>query len=309
MAHGWPRYVTVFDLVANALAYVPLGFLWVAAVRVRGSLPVAFISAVGLGCGFSLLIETVQNYLPSRVPSNLDWATNSGGTLLGAGLALLWGRQWVDGGRWHAWRQQRFLRGPHGDAGLALVGLWLLTQVNPETFLFGNGNLRGLLGLPAALPYAAERTLALEMTAIAAQTLSIALIGARLAAQRPWLLALGLLAAALTIKSAALLLLMRGASGLAWATPGSLGGLAFGVLLWLATLALPPAAGRVLAAPALMLAAVLANLMPDNPYLENTLRTWQQGHFLNFNGATRLATALWPYLALPWLMLSTRRMP
>jgi hypothetical protein len=61
---------------------------------------------------------------------------------------------------------------------------------------------------------------------------------------------------------------------------------------------------QALAALALMLAAVLANLMPDNPYLENTLRVWQQGHFLNFNGLTRLASSLWPFLALPWLMMS-----
>jgi hypothetical protein len=55
---------------------------------------------------------------------------------------------------------------------------------------------------------------------------------------------------------------------------------------------------------ALMLATVFANLMPDNPYFEHTLSVWRQGHFLNFNGLTRLASSLWPFLALPWLMLS-----
>ena len=67
-----------------------------------------------------------------------------------------------------------------------------------------------------------------------------------------------------------------------------------------------PADSRRLAAMALMLATVLANLMPDNPYFEHSLRDWRQGHFLNFNGLTRLISSLWPFLALPWLMLSRR---
>jgi hypothetical protein len=52
---------------------------------------------------------------------------------------------------------------------------------------------------------------------------------------------------------------------------------------------------------------VLVNLAPANPYLTDMLQTWQQGNFLNFNGLTRLASYLWPFLALPWLMLSERR--
>jgi len=29
---------------------------------------------------------------------------------------------------------------------------------------------------------------------------------------------------------------------------------------------------------------------------------WRAGHFFNFSGLTRLASALWPYFALPYLM-------
>ena len=51
-----------------------------------------------------------------------------------------------------------------------------------------------------------------------------------------------------------------------------------------------------------MAATVLVNLTPPNPYLADTLKVWQQGHFLNFNGLTRLVSALWPFAALGYLM-------
>lgn len=307
LAAGWPRYYTGFDLVINVIAYLPLGFLWATVLTRRLPAPSAFAVAACGGACLSLGIETAQNYLPSRVPSNLDLAANACGAVLGAAAGLRWGRHLLDGGRLHAWRERRFLRGSTGDVGLLLAALWLLTQLNPETFLFGSGNLRGLIGLPAALPFAAEHFIALETATVAGQTLAIALIATRLAANHPLLLPPVLIAAALVVKSFALLVLMNGVHGLAWATPGSLTGLAFGLVFWAGLVQLPLAARQAAAALALMLATVLANLMPDNPYLEDTLRVWQQGHFLNFNGLTRITTALWPFLALPWLMIYRRR--
>jgi VanZ family protein len=306
LAAAWPRYFTAFDLVANALAYLPLGFLWATVLAARLPAGVALVVVVLAGGLLSFGVECVQNYLPSRVPSNLDLVSNTLGTLLGAAAGLRWGRHLLDGGRLHAWRERRFLAGISGDRGLLLVALWLLTQLNPETFLFGNGNLRGLFDLPAAFDFEAGRFIELEMATVAAQTLAFALLGSRLALNHPVLLPLALLSAAMAVKSFAIMLLMQSVHGFAWLTPGTLSGLALGILLWIATLTRAPGERQALAAMALMLATVLANLMPDNPYLENTLRVWQQGHFLNFNGLTRLTSSLWPFLALPWLMLSRR---
>jgi hypothetical protein len=57
-----------------------------------------------------------------------------------------------------------------------------------------------------------------------------------------------------------------------------------------------------------MAATVLVNLAPPNPYLADSLKVWQQGHFLNFNGLTRLVSALWPFVALGYLIyLASRR--
>ena len=304
LAAGWPRYTTTFDLVANALAYLPLGFLWATVLAARLPQAVALLLAALTGGLLSFGVELVQNYLPSRVPSNLDLACNAAGSLLGAVAGFRWGRHLLDGGRLHRWRERRFLGGVPGDRGLLLLALWLLTQLNPETFLFGNGNLRGFLGLPAAFDFKAGHFIELEMATVAAQTLAIMLIGNRLARNYPVLLPVTLLMLALTIKSLTLMLLMQNVPGFAWLSPGTLGGLALGFVLALMAFERSPAGRLAVAAMALMLATVLANLMPDNPYLEDTLRVWQQGHFLNFNGLTRLVSAFWPFLALPWLMLS-----
>jgi hypothetical protein len=47
--------------------------------------------------------------------------------------------------------------------------------------------------------------------------------------------------------------------------------------------------------------AVLVNIAPENPYIAKSVMVWQVGHFLSFNGTTRLASSLWPFIALAYL--------
>lgn len=300
---AWPRYYTAFDLAANFVAYVPLGFLWVPALRQLLGLSLAIAVATFVGAGFSLAVETLQNFLPARVPSNVDLACNALGTLAGALAGARWGAALLDGGRLDALRRRFFMHGRAGDWGLLLIALWLLAQLNPLTLLFGNGDLRTLLDLPRPLPYSAERFSDIEAAAVCAHTVAIGLIGARLARSAQRLVALWLVAAGLLVKTLALAVLMQGAQAFAWATSGSLSGLAAGLLILVALSPMPAFLRQALAAVALLLATVLVNLAPDNPYLLNTQQFWFAGQFLNFNGATGLASSLWPFLALPWLLL------
>ena len=72
-------------------------------------------------------------------------------------------------------------------------------------------------------------------------------------------------------------------------------------------LLLLPAPTRIaLAGMALLAGTVLVNLTPINPYSEAALAAWRQGHFLNFNGLTRWVASLWPFVALPYLMVVGR---
>jgi VanZ family protein len=299
----WPRYTTAFDIVGNVGAYLPLGFLWVAALRHRLLAGPALLLAILIGTLLSFSMEVMQHYLPSRVPSNVDLACNAFGTLIGALAGARWGDSMFDGGRLDSLRHRLFVAGGMPDAGLLLIWLWLLTQLNPDTLLFGNGSLRELLDVPASLDYTADGFVRIEAAIVAAHTLAIALIVTLLA--RPWRpgVAPAVVGAGLLAKSFAFLVMMSGRGGLAWATPGSLAGLVVGLLLWFAATPLQARWQRALAALSLLLATTLVNIAPENPYLVNTFQVWNPGQFLNFHGLTRLTSNLWPFLALPWLML------
>ncbi|MBL8483879.1 MAG: VanZ family protein, partial [Rhodocyclaceae bacterium] len=68
----WPRFYTWFDLIANVVAYVPLGYLLVPALQPRLKPGWAAIAAAVAACLLSLGMETTQSYLPTRVASRLD---------------------------------------------------------------------------------------------------------------------------------------------------------------------------------------------------------------------------------------------
>jgi VanZ family protein len=300
---GWPRYTTGFDLAINVLAYLPLGFLWVPALHSRLGQAGAVVVATLLGLLSSLCMEVAQNYLPTRVPSNLDFVCNTTGTLLGALSSARWGRSLLDGGHLNAMRRRLFIAGDMGDAGLLLLALWLVTQLNPETLLFGNGDLRSLLGLPAPIAYTAGRFAEAEAALVCAHTLALALLVTRLGRTPLRLPVIALFIGALLVKSLVLALSLGAARGFAWATPGSVIGFGIGIGLWLAAILASPRMQKAAAATALLIATVLVNLAPDNPYNANTWQTWNPGQFLNFLGLTKLVSTFWPFLALPWLML------
>jgi hypothetical protein len=113
---------------------------------------------------------------------------------------------------------------------------------------------------------------------------------------------LALVGTALVVRTAAFAILMRAENVLAWLTHGAQIGLAVGLAVALAAVALPRGLRMIFAALLIMAATVLVNLAPPNPYLAASLKVWQQGHFLNFNGLTRLVSALWPFAALGYLM-------
>src|SRR5574343_86801 len=303
---GWPRYWTAFDLAANVAVYLLLGFfLTLALSRLPGRLT-AMVAATLLAGGVSFGLETLQTWLPSRVPSNLDLACNSLGGLIGALWAKAVGPRVF--ARIAALEHQLIAPIPHAELGLTLLGLWLLVPLSPETLLFGAGDLRQLAGLNGAVPFAAESFVLIEASITAFNVLAIGLIVRLLCARLlvayvvlPLFLLLSLVIATL---SAAIL--VSPADALAWLTPGSRLGLLVGSVILAVAMALPATPRLMLAALALMAGTVLVNLAPPNPYSAAALAAWRQGHFLNFNGLTRLIAALWPFLTLPFLMLTAR---
>ena len=306
----WPRYWTFFDLASNVLGYFPLGFVWVPALRERLGRPAAFLGALLLASVLSLALEMLQNYLPSRVASNVDFMTNCAGALLGCIVGTLWGGALLDGGRLHALVHRYTGVDSVGHMGLILVGLWLMTQLNPETLLFGNGDIRGWLiefGVLDPQTFVVDDFPWVEAAVTASNTLALGLLCRCFLRRHPREILILLIVAAMLLRTLSFLLL-TGNAGLAWATDGAVLGLGLGIMLWLPLGLLPPFICQVLAALILMIATTLVNLAPQNPYLSVILQVWHQGHFLNFNGLTRVVSTLWPFLVLPWLMLPRKQM-
>lgn len=304
-----PRQMLPFDVVANVAGYALLGLLaaWAVRPRLRGAPAVLAVTLAGT-C-LSIALEATQSYLPVRVASSIDVLSNAAGTLIGALAGLLALRRMPGVDALGGWRARLLLPGLQADFGLALLGLWLFMQLNPAMLLFGGGDLRDLLAGPTGAPRAPEFFVAIETVSAAANLAAVALLASAITAPgapvRP--LVLLLVGAALAVKTLAFAIIMRAEHVLAWLTPGALQGLAAGLAVALLALSLPRVARLALAAVLLMAAAVLVNLAPPNPYLAATLVVWRQGHFLNFNGLTRLVSSLWPFAATAFLILLAAR--
>ncbi len=298
----WPRYWTRFDLIANALGYLPLGFLLVAATLKRLPGPALLVGATLLSGALSVGMEVLQHFLPTRVPSNLDVASNTAGAAVGALLGLRWGTLLGHGGLLARWRTRRIVRGHIGECALLLLFLWWLAQIDPDTPLFGLGDLRGLFGLEAPVDFTERRYRAVEIGACVCAMVSVGVIGWHtMRARSLWLLG-STFAIALAVKAGSGAVLVPDGGAWLWITPGALAGLAAGTLALRIVLWLPLSLRFGVAALALLAGVALVNLAPDNPYPSAVSDAWRAGHFFNFSGLTRLTSALWPYFALPYLM-------
>ncbi len=320
---GWPRWWTSFDLVSNLLGYLPLGFLlFVAGLRSGRSTR----SAAGFGVVattlLSLTMETLQNYLPQRVASNVDLGLNALGAGLGVAVgALLHLRGGID--RWQKLRDRWFTARSAG--GMAMLVLWPVALLFPTAVPFGLGHLLGrvqpflaemLQGTPAE-PWTTAWSGA-SATGLAAQGLS--------AAGEVAVVVLGLLApclVAFTIAipgwrraSLALGLALVGAAtttlstalnfgpthALTWTTPRVVQAVLFATSA-AALLSLVPR--RVAAGFGLIALTALVMLVaqaPADPYFAQSLQGWEQGRFIRFHGAAQWVGWLWPYIAISYLL-------
>ena len=319
------RYWTGFDLGVNIAGYVPFGMLLVLSMypRVRGVWAVLLAALAGVLVTGTM--EAVQNFLPSRVPSNFDFIANAGGCLLGAILGALVAPGLLDRSRLFQLRRRWFA--PHASQGLVLVAIWPLAQIYPQSYLFGHGqvlpivsnwlsrwldmdiDLVGMLrpgdDIMSVEQYWLSETIitACGMTGAALTLMCLV----RRGAPRFWLM-LALLAAALVVKAFASSLLFRPDNALVWVTPGAEGGFLIGLIMLAGLVFAPQVAQRRLAVVSLTLSLVVVNTIPVNPYFSSTLQGWVQGKFLNFNGAAELLSLSWPFFALWFLVLPSHQL-
>ncbi len=318
------RYWTGFDVGVNIFGYAPLGMLLVLSMypRIRGIWAVLLAAVAGVLV--TLTMETVQNFLPSRVPSNLDLFTNAGGCLLGAILGAWWAPGLLDRSRLFQLRRRWFA--PYASQGLVLVALWPLAQIYPQSYLFGHGQVLPIISDWLSRWFDTEIDLVsmlrpdtvmtveqywLSETIITACGMTGAVLTLMCLVRRNaprFLLMVVFLATALLLKTLASSLLFRPDNAFVWVTPGAEGGFIIGLIMLAGLVFAPQVAQRRLAVVTLVLSLIVVNTIPVNPYFVSTLQGWVQGKFLNFNGAAQFLSLLWPFFALWFLLLPSHKL-
>ena len=311
LGEGWPRYVSKFDLAINLLAYVPLGMLLTLGL-LRWLPSWAAALATSLACvATSAGLETLQMYLPGRVASALDIAVNAAGGVLGALLAARTGRLplWA---RIARVRDRCCLPPAVSDPGLALVGLWFLTQLDPSTPLLA------VLPMPAAAPipgtgFVPPRGFSLPVAALVGINTLASCAFVMTLMRRRWhaLVAMcALVACAAAIKLLAAVAMLRPEVLLIWTGPEVATGLALGMLLAAGLLALRRRGVLTVGIVALLASFVALHLLDDprKPVLPLWPFQWNYGQLLNYTGLARTVAELWPLAAAAFLYALRRRL-
>jgi VanZ family protein len=310
----WPRYITLPDVVVNFAAYVPLGLLLSTVFGARYGPARGAVAATLAAALLSLAMEAVQMFLPARIASNVDLLANSLGALVGAMAAPLLAPSRVLGGRIHTARRRLFLEGLPADAGLVIVGLWLITQLHPTAQLFGAGAVRATLELPSYFTHTPWLALSGEAVVVLLNLLGVGLMLSALTreSERRMLVIGTVIATALGFKILNAAALGQASAPFAWLTPGVMLGLCAGWLLLWGAVRLPRPAQLAVSAVCIVAATVAINLAPDNPYHSVPPRLLARGasHFLNFSGIVGALSELWPLLAIGFLAYAlTARKP
>jgi VanZ family protein len=302
----WPRYTTLQDVVVNFAAYVPLGLLLSIVLGARYGPARGAVAATLAAALLSLAMEAAQMFLPVRIASNVDLLANSLGALVGAMAAPLLTPTKVLGGRIHAARHRLFLEGMPADAGLVVVGLWLITQFHSTAQGFGTGALRATLDLPSYFTHTPWLALSGEAVVVLFNLLGVGLMLSALTrdGERRMLVIGMVICTALGFKIFNAIALVQAAAPLAWLTPGVVAGLAAGWALLYGAANLPRAVQLAISAACIVAATTAINLAPDNPYQSVPPRLLARGasHFLSFSGIVRALSELWPLLAIGFLL-------
>jgi VanZ family protein len=300
-----------FDVIANLVAYLPLGaFVALMPRRATPAMRVALGAAAGFAMSFAM--ESLQAWMPPRDANVVDLVSNTIGATLGATLAAAIARRPDARATLSAWRTGLFLPGVLGDVGLALLAAWLAAQLNPAIPLFAiaydPAPERMIAGATQETDAAAA---VIEAAESAFQVLGVGLFLALLVRHRRHAGAavLLLIGAALMLKGIAAVLLLKPAAWDGWLRPGISTGIAVGALALLAAIVLPRPAMIAITGIAL-LSSLLTPLVASDLLVARaplTLFSWRYGQLLNFNGLTHTVLLLWPVAAAAWLFALSGR--
>ena len=295
-----PRFITVFDVLVNVLAYIPLGFLIVFSTFPRWR----NFAALGIALCFSAIlagtVETLQTWLPTRIPSQMDWWANILGGLIGALFAIPLGPQWLSGSVLRRQFDKWF-----GLNWIACI-LFLLfpwAQIYPQSSWLGMGIWGhtffssvdwGTTVVNQVLQEAVITALCWFGTGL--------LLSLGMRPKSPqWHLLLSLLGFTVLIKMIFTALQFGADFYASWLTAGAVWGMLIGTFGLFLALKWGFYIRYCLAVFCLICTTIAVNFLPENPYFVLTLRAWYQGRLLHFNDLMQWVSVVWLPMALLWV--------
>ena len=300
-----PKYIPIFDVVTNVIGYLPFGFLMIFTLYSIVTRWPALLATLLLGAIFSGLLESFQTYLPTRIPSPIDWYSNMLGVLIGALFALPLSPQWLSGNK--AERVREAIFGNHQGFFLLMI-LCPLAQIYPQNAWLGMGDLG--LSITRISPYwtlpldnASQEILITSLATLSIGTLF--LYGIRKSAPAVKIIGI-LLCIMVMIKFfiSQFQFVQTGASS--WWSLSVLIGLIVGYILTFLAHFLSKKSQWTLSLMALLSLIILVNVLPNNPYFHNLLEQLPQGKMMHVNGLFGWISIVWPLLAI-CLLLKNRK--
>lgn len=309
-------YWTGFDVAINIVGYGPLGGL-LALAAVRSGRPRQSIwLAAGCGLLLSFAMETLQTYLPDRVPSKVDFMLNVAGTVVGAAAALILEKLGaID--RWSDLRRRWFI--PDSRGGLVLMAVWPGALLFPAAIPFGLGQVlervedaltTALIDTPflhwlpvRGLPFQALSPGA-EVVCVFLGALIPCLLGFCITRGSGRRAVLACLTVIIGVATTALSSALSWGPQHAWAwlsLPAQVGLVSGGCVAVLLAWAPWRVSGALLLLSLGWYLALL-NQAPESPYFAQTLQDWEQGRFIRFNGIAQWLGWLWPYVTMVYVL-------
>ncbi len=132
------RYITRWDIWINVCGYIPYGALWVWRLHPKINNVVAVCIATFLGSLLSFCLESLQTWVPIRIPSQLDWYTNTAGAFMGSMIALIFPPHVLS--KSHIvmfYRKHFYLK---SSFAIVLCFLWAMAIIFPQPYWFGLGS-------------------------------------------------------------------------------------------------------------------------------------------------------------------------
>ncbi|MBJ7379611.1 MAG: VanZ family protein [Polynucleobacter sp.] len=306
----FPQFIGVFELSMNVLGYIPLGFLCVFALYPRYQDFVALLMAIFFSALLAASIESLQTWIPTRIPSQSDWIANTLGAFIGALLAIPLGPKLLSGSAilqgFDSWFGADWL-------ACALFLLFPFAQIYPQNSWLGLGAW-GFMGETQidwgtmVMNHTMQEILITTLAWLAFGLLLSLSIRPSHSKWSKWKLLITLLLVSTVIKTFFTALQFNFSMSLSWLTAGAFWGMVIGSILLYYFLDIRRSCILYMSFIAILILLIVVNYLPENPYFNLALRVWRQGGLVHFNELMQWFSWLWLSAAFFYLFRQYRKL-